>query len=164
MKIWQIYKGQIYLAGFIILLPLVAVAFSGGSSMRMWLKVREQERLISNLERDSGSVQRVKEESYICTVQVPDLLIPVVRKDGCEIVSYLPFTTKSAGNFSLNTHEITLKGTFTALISVINWVETNSKCLKIISVEFTKLPVSFERKSEELRVKILIQTISENES
>jgi hypothetical protein len=161
---WQIYKGQIYLAGLIILLPLVAVFFSGGRSIRMWLKVREQERLLITLERDSGSVQKGKEESYICTEQVPDLLIPVVRRNGSEIVSYSPFTTKVAGNYSLNTHEITLKGTFADLLSVINWVETNSKCLKIISIEFTKLPVSFERKREELRVKILIQTISEYES
>ncbi len=159
MKLLQLYKGQFYLAVFIFLLPLLIAILSGEKNVNIWIKTTEKKKLLTTIKQGNINEKMYKEESYAIDGQASDLLIPLIIKQNCEIVSYKPFNTMVTDHFALKTHEITIKGPFKEILRIIYTIELNIK-YKIISIEFVKHPVSYERRYEELTAKLIIQTIS----
>jgi len=162
MKIPETYKGQLYLLFLIVILPLLTLWFSVGKTIKLYIRSVNQNRLLNELTISSGNSSQKSGTQHIFHGAFPNYIFPVILKNNCIIHNYTPFITQNSGEYTLYTHEITVKGDFLQILRIVEKLEGSENLFKIISVEFSVSTQTFENKSPELKMKILIQHIAKS--
>ncbi len=140
------YKGLAYLAGLVVVVPLLTYNLTIRKTVRMAHEARKGEREIVVLQ-GHGEVDPVEKSKP--SLQNGDI-ITRISGGGCTVIKYTPYITESRNELTVHTAQLVLGGTYKNLLRLVERAEEESR---LVSVEFRNI-------KNELRATLIFQEIT----
>lgn len=154
MKLPYQYKGLVYIAALVIVLPWLAWSFAVRDTVGAWLDCRHLDTQLAKMPLQAASVSSPVGDRSTDLV-LSGHLLDVVRQGatGIAIAGYEPHVTLQQDGIRIHTARMTLSGDFAALLQVVNRLEDSLPHCRLSSLGWQS---STDRRSGKTQLTLII--------
>ena len=158
------YKGLVWLAVVVVLVPLLVYRYAISDTVKQWRMTGKYRRQIEQLRAtQSGSekpqsVQTTDTEMILSGLAVAGLL-PLIESENLRIEHFSPYVTSDNDGILLTTGQLSVQGKFTGIVKLLDRIEHEMPYCKIISVRFLSVKPRHRGSAKTLACTVYIQQI-----
>ncbi|MDL2319682.1 hypothetical protein LJC45_00925 [Alistipes sp. OttesenSCG-928-B03] len=157
------YKGLLYLAALLVVVPWFVYRVAIADTVRMKRELKQTQREIVRLQNQSRSEGAATGAIAGNALELQSGgLIPRItdcEADArCTVVKYTPYVTESRDGLAVHTAELVLSGTYADLVRLVERAETQLASCRLVSANFKSIRQR-QRKPTQLQVTLVLQQI-----
>ena len=156
------YKGLLYLAGLVIVVPYLVFSLAISDNVRMGRETKKIERETEALKAKAGqsgsSAVNIINRSDLTRDAISDIM-GMVGSARCNVVKYTPYITESRDGLTVHTNELTVSGRYSDLLKLTAAVENGLPGLRLVSTSFRTVRQR-QKKEVQLHMTLILQQIT----